>query len=210
MHLLLRKEGNSEQKIDALEKAQFGVTLRELVKAGAYQPKLEMEFDEGEKEILLDLRDHPSERYKTLTHDEARMLYIPEQLKEEAIQSLRAVKSQPHFPYHHFCEFVHATPVSKRYSSQEKTQLRRILSQEKEGAFASLCMDCETVIGLHEAPAGTDMPEFIAVLTTVGAQSGWTCPECGSSSWAFMKSGALNTGYALDRLFPQALREMGR
>jgi hypothetical protein len=209
MHLLLREEGIPERRIEALEMEKFGVTLRQLAKAGIYQPKLQMEGEAGDKDNLLDLLDDPSERFKSLTHDEARMLHIPEHLKQAVFESLRAVKNQPHLPYRYFCEFVRTSAESKRYPSRVKTQLRSMLSQEKGGAFASVCLDCEAVIGLHKAPAGIDIPHFIAVLTTIGAQSGWTCPECDSSHWAFMKSGALNTGYPLDRLIPPELREMG-
>ena len=210
LHMLLRKEGVSEQKIAEIEREKFGVTLRELVKSGAYQPQLEMSSDEeGWKENLFDLMDTPSDRYKSLTHDEARMLHIPERRKQEAIQNLRSVKNQPHLPYRQFQQFVCNTPAGKRYANKLKIRLRHALSQEKAGAFASLCMDCETVIGMHEAPPGSDPLEFSAILTIVGAENGWTCPLCGSSQWAFLKSGALNTGYALDRLIPQDLRQMG-
>lgn len=210
LHMLLRREGKTEEEIDAIQRESFGVSLRELVKSGAYRPQLEMSSEEdGWKENLIDLMDTPSERYKTLTHDEARMLHIPARRKEEAIQSLRAVKTQPHIPYRQFQQYVCNSPAGKRYSNNLKIRLRRALSQEQAGAFASLCLDCETVIGMHEAPIGTDPLEFSTVLTIVGAENGWTCPLCGSSRWAFLKSGALNTGYTLDRLVPQDLRQMG-
>jgi hypothetical protein len=209
LHMLLRKEGKTERQIEEIQKQQFGVSLRELVNAGDYKPMLEMEFGEGEKENLIDLMDNPSDRYRSFTHDEARMFHIPETIKAKAIQSLKAVKTQPHLPYSKFKEFVSATSKSKKNPSSLKTRLRDMLSQERDGAFASVCLDCETVIGLHNAPSGIDAPQFSAILTIVGAENGWTCPVCGSSQWAFMKSGALNTGYSLDRLIPLDLRQPG-